>query len=175
MSIKSYIRTIPDFPSQGIQFRDITSLLESPEGLRLAIDMLAERYHGAKITKVVGIEARGFIFGTAIAYKLGVGFVPLRKPGKLPGDTIGQAYTLEYGEDRIEIHRNALDREDCVLIVDDLIATGGTAEAAIKLVRYTEASIHECTFVIDLPDLGGVERITALGVTSFALCEFEGD
>lgn len=175
MTIKDYIRTIPDFPSEGIQFRDITSLLENPEGLKSAIDLIADRYRDSAITHVVGIEARGFIFGTAIAYNLGVGFIPLRKSGKLPGETLGQDYVLEYGTDRIEIHKDALGKEDLVLIVDDLIATGGTAEAAIKLIRHTEARIHECTFVIDLPDLGGVRRIAELGVTSFSLCEFEGD
>jgi adenine phosphoribosyltransferase len=175
VSIKDYIRTIPDFPKAGIQFRDITSLLENPEGLKIAIDRIAERYTSAKISHVVGIEARGFIFGTAIAYKMGVGFVPLRKPGKLPGETIGQDYTLEYGKDRIEIHKDALCKDDRVLIVDDLIATGGTAEAAVRLVRNTEATIHECSFVIDLPDLGGIQRLAALGVSSYALCQFEGD
>jgi adenine phosphoribosyltransferase len=175
MDLVSLIRTVPDYPKRGIQFRDITSLLENPEGLKSAINLIADRYRDSAITHVVGIEARGFIFGTAIAYNLGVGFVPVRKRGKLPGETHGQDYSLEYGTDRIEIHKDALGREDLVLIVDDLIATGGTAEAAIKLIGYTEATIHECTFVIDLPDLGGTRRLAELGVTSYSLCEFEGE
>jgi adenine phosphoribosyltransferase len=169
------IRTIPDHPKPGIQFRDITSLLENAGGLRMAVDAIAQRHIGQQIDYVVGIEARGFIFGTAIAYALGVGFVPLRKPGKLPGKTVGQDYELEYGTDRIEVHTETVAKGDRVVIVDDLIATGGTAEAAIKLLQALEADIVECCFVIDLPDLGGSRRIESLGVTSFSLCQFEGD
>ncbi len=138
MPIKDYIRTIPDFPKPGIQFRDVTSLLENATGLRMAVDAMVHRHTGSPITRVAGIEARGFIFGTAVAYQLGVGFVPLRKPGKLPGAVVGQDYMLEYGEDRIEMHSDAIGKNDQVLIVDDLIATGGTAEAAVKLILGAE-------------------------------------
>lgn len=175
MSIAKYIRTIPDYPKKGIQFRDITTLLNNAEGLRICIDQIADRYHDQKIDHVVGIEARGFIFGTAVAYKLGVGFVPIRKPGKLPGPTMGVDYKLEYGEDRIEMHDDAIRKGDRILLMDDLIATGGTAEAAVKLIEGAGGQIIECCFVINLPDLGGVERIRKLGHKSFSLCEFEGD
>jgi adenine phosphoribosyltransferase len=175
VSIKDYIRTIPDFPKPGIQFRDVTSLLEDATGLRMAVDYIVHRYTGVEITRVAGIEARGFIFGTAVAYKLGVGFVPIRKAGKLPGKVIGRDYQLEYGEDRIEIHADAIGPDDCVLLIDDLIATGGTAEAAAELIRSTGARFHVCCFVVDLPDLGGMKRLADLGVGAYALCEFEGE
>jgi len=175
VSIKDYIRTVPDFPKPGIQFRDVTSLLENATGLRMAVDYIVHRYTSESITRVAGIEARGFIFGTAVAYKLGVGFVPIRKAGKLPGEVIGQEYQLEYGEDRIEMHADSMGSDDCVLLVDDLIATGGTAEAAVQLIQSTGARIHECCFVVDLPDLGGMKRLADLGVSSYALCEFEGE
>jgi adenine phosphoribosyltransferase len=175
VSIAKYIRTIPDYPKEGIQFRDITTLLNNAEGLRTCVDQIADRYRDQKIDHVVGIEARGFIFGTAVAYKLGVGFVPLRKPGKLPGSTMGVDYKLEYGEDRIEMHDDAIEKGDRILLMDDLIATGGTAEAAVKLIEGAGGKIIECCFVIDLPDLGGAERIRKLGHESFSLCEFEGD
>lgn len=174
MDIKDFIRTIPNFPKEGILYRDITSLLEDPKGLKMAVDRICERYQDQKINFVVGVEARGFIFGTAVAYKLNAGFVPLRKPGKLPGLTVGRDYALEYGQDRIEMHQGVLAQGDRVLIVDDLIATGGTAEAAVELVRGTGASVHECCFVIDLPDLGGVERLQELDCKSYCLCQFEG-
>lgn len=173
--IADFIRTIPDFPKPGIQYRDITTLLADPKGLRLAIDMIANHYREAEISCVAGIEARGFIFGTAVAYKLGLGFVPLRKPGKLPGETISVSYQLEYGEDRLEIHRDAIDPNAKVLLIDDLIATGGTAEAAAKLIHQVGASIAGCCFVIDLPDLGGMDRLRAMGIDCMALCKFEGD
>ncbi len=175
MSIKDYIRTVPDYPKPGIQFRDVTSLLEDARGLRMAVDAIAQRYTGLRVDRVAGIEARGFIFGTAVAYQLGVGFVPIRKRGKLPGEVVGIDYALEYGEDRIEMHTDAIGPGDKVLLVDDLIATGGTAEAAIKLIQSVEGEIIECCFVIDLPDLGGVERLKKLGCDSFALCQFDGD
>lgn len=174
MDIKDFIRTIPDFPKVGILYRDITSLLEDPRGLKMAVDRICEHYQNDKIDFVAGIEARGFIFGTAVAYKLGAGFIPLRKPGKLPGKTVGKDYLLEYGQDRIELHDGVLTPGNRVLIVDDLIATGGTAEAALELVRGTGAHVHQCCFVIDLPELGGVERLRKLGCESFRLCEFEG-
>ncbi len=175
MSIKDYIRTVPDYPKPGIQFRDVTSLLENARGLRTAVDLIVQRYTGIQIDQIAGIEARGFIFGTAVAYQLGVGFVPIRKPGKLPGEVVGMDYALEYGEDRIEMHTNAISKGDRVLLIDDLIATGGTAEAAIKLIHSVGGEIIECCFVIDLPDLGGVERLKKHGCDSFALCEFEGE
>ncbi len=175
MPLKDFIRTIPDFPKPGIQYRDITSLLADPEGLRLAVDTIADHYRDKEISCVVGIEARGFIFGTAVAYKLGLGFIPLRKPGKLPGETLSVSYQLEYGEDRLEIHRDAIDPDANVLLIDDLIATGGTAEAGAKLIRQVGATLAGCCFVIDLPDLGGMDRLRAMGIDCYALCEFKGD
>jgi adenine phosphoribosyltransferase len=175
VTLRSFIRTIPDHPKPGIQFRDITTLLLDPEGLRLAVDGIADRHQTGGIDLVVGIEARGFIFGTAIAYQLGLGFVPIRKPGKLPGETIGQDFDLEYGSDRIELHKGAIATGQKVLLVDDLIATGGTAEAAVGLLREVRAEVVECAFVIALPDLGGVERLEKIGCKVHALCEFAGD
>ena len=175
MTLSSLIRTIPDYPKPGIQFRDITTLLKDPVGLKQTIDALALRYQTAKIDKVAGIESRGFIIGAALAYKLGVGFIPLRKKGKLPGETIGEEYQLEYGTDRIEIHVDAISKGERVLLVDDLIATGGTAMAAAKLVRQLGGDIHEAAFVVDLPDLGGCARLKSAGCNVFTLCEFAGD
>lgn len=175
MPVKSYIRTVPHYPKQGIMFRDITTLLSDPVGFRLAITSLVERYSGMKIDKVAGVEARGFIVGGALASQLGVGFIPIRKTNKLPGEKIGQDYSLEYGVDRLEIHVDAISFGDNVLLVDDLIATGGTAEAAVRLIRQLEGNLVEACFIIDLPDLNGRKRLEALGVPVFALCEFEGD
>ena len=175
MPIKSLIRSVPHYPKQGIMFRDITTLLKDPVGFRVAIDEFVNRYNGMKIDKVVGIESRGFILGAPLAYLLGVGFVPIRKTGKLPAETIGHDYELEYGTDRVEIHVDALNKAEKVLLVDDLIATGGTAEAAVKLIEKMGAEIVECCFVIDLPDLGGRKRLEQLGHKVHALCEFEGD
>jgi adenine phosphoribosyltransferase len=175
MNLASLIRTIPDYPKPGIQFRDITTLLKDPMGLAQTIDELANRYRSAKVLKVAGIESRGFIIGAALAYKLGVGFVPVRKKGKLPGKTVGEEYQLEYGTDRIELHVDAITEGERVLLVDDLIATGGTAIAAAKLIRQLGGEIFEAAFVVDLPDLGGRERLKALGLGVFTLCEFEGD
>ncbi len=172
--LKSYIRTIPDHPKPGIQFRDITTLLLDPEGLRLAVDGIADRHGDNAIDLIVGIEARGFIFGTAVAYKMGLGFVPIRKPGKLPGETIGRDFDLEYGSDRIEMHVGAVAPGQRVLLVDDLIATGGTAEAAVELLNEVGAEVVECAFVIALPDLGGIRRLEKLGCRLHWLCEFEG-
>lgn len=174
-AIRSLIRTIPDFPKPGIQFRDVTTLLRDPEGLRLTIDTLAARFRNQGITKVAGIESRGFIAGAALAYQLGAGFVLVRKPGKLPGATLSQAYRLEYGEDRLELHVDALVPGERVLLVDDLIATGGTAEAAASLLGKAGGVIVGAAFIIDLPALGGRRRLEALGLDVFALCAFEGD
>jgi adenine phosphoribosyltransferase len=175
MSIKSLIRTIPDYPKPGVQFRDITSLLENPKGLRIAVESLAEPFLGDRIDKVAGIEARGFLFGVAVALELEAGFVPVRKSGKLPGATVGRDYELEYGTDRVEIHADALEPGERVLIIDDLIATGGTAEATIQLIGDIGAEIVGCAFVIDLPDLGGSKRIGANGLRVVSLCAFEGE
>ena len=175
MMIKSLIRTIPHYPKAGVMFRDITTLLKDPAGFKTTIDTLAKRYDGRRIDKVAAIESRGFIIGSALAYHLGAGFVPLRKKGKLPGVTVGRDYELEYGADRIEMHVDALEAEAQVLLVDDLIATGGTAEAAARLVEDTGAKVVECCFVIDLPDIGGRKRLEKHGQKVFALCEFEGD
>lgn len=175
MPIKSRIRTVPHYPKDGIMFRDITTLLKDPVGFRIAIHELANRYTGIKIDKVAGIESRGFILGAPLAYLLGVGFVPIRKKGKLPAETIGQDYELEYGVDRIEMHVDAIGDGDKVLLVDDLIATGGTAEAAVKLVGKMGGKVVECCFAIDLPDLGGRRRLEKQTQKVFALCEFEGE
>ncbi len=173
--IKSLIRTIPDFPKPGIQFRDITTLLSDAEGLRLTIAAFADHCVSKKIDLVAGIESRGFIIGAPLALALGVGFVPVRKPGKLPGDKVGLDYLLEYGSDRVELHSDAIAPGTKVLLVDDLIATGGTALAAATLIEMVGGEIVECVFVVDLPDLGGRPRLHAKGYGTFALCEFEGD
>jgi adenine phosphoribosyltransferase len=175
MPIKSRIRTVPHYPKQGIMFRDITTLLKDPAGLRATVDDLVRRYKDVKIDKIAGIESRGFILGAPLAYALGKGFVPIRKKGKLPAETIGHDYDLEYGTDRIEIHTDAIAKGERVLLVDDLIATGGTAEAACKLIEKIGGHIVECAFIIDLPDVGGRARLEKLGHKVFALCEFEGD
>ncbi len=175
MTIKSRIRTVPHYPKQGIMFRDITTLLKDPVGLRITVEELVRRYENVKIDKVAGIESRGFILGAPLAYALGKGFVPIRKQGKLPAETIGHDYELEYGTDRIEIHTDAIAPGEKVLLVDDLIATGGTAEAACKLIEKIGGKIVECAFVIDLPDIGGRARLEKNGHKVFALCEFEGD
>ena len=156
-------------------FRDITTVLKDPIGLRATIDELVRRYKDVKIDKIAGIESRGFIVGTPVAYVLEKGFVPIRKKGKLPAETIGRDYELEYGTDRIEIHTDAIQKGDRVLLVDDLIATGGTAEAAVKLIEDMGGIVVECCFVIDLPDIGGRARLEKMGHKVFALCEFEGD
>jgi adenine phosphoribosyltransferase len=175
MTIKSRIRTVPHYPKQGVMYRDITTLLKDPVGFRDTIKELVNRYIGVKIDMVAAVEARGFIIGAALALQLGVGFVPIRKKGKLPAETIGHDYELEYGTDRIEMHVDAVSKGDYVLLVDDLIATGGTAKAACKLVESIGGNIVECCFVVDLPDLGGHKRLEENGQKVFALCEFEGD
>ncbi len=174
-TVQDYIRTIPDFPHEGIMFRDVTTLFADPRGFRLAIDQLLHPYVGTDIDVIVGLEARGFILGGAIAHQLSLGFVPIRKKGKLPGKTIEQAYTLEYGEAVVEVHDDALEAGQKVLLVDDLLATGGTAEAGIKLIEQLGAQVVGCAFVIDLPDLGGRKKLEALGMDVHALCAFDGD
>jgi len=171
---KSRIRTIPDFPKPGILFRDITTLLADARGFRKAVDELVQPYVGVSIDKVAGIEARGFILGGAIAHQLACGFVPVRKSGKLPHRTLSESYELEYGSDRLEIHEDAISNGDLVLLVDDLVATGGTAEAAVKLIRQAGGKVAAACFVVDLPDLGGSQRVRDLGVDVITLCEFEG-
>lgn len=171
----SRIRTIPNFPKSGVMFRDITTLLADPLGFRKAVDEMVQTYVGVRIDKVAGIEARGFILGGAVAHQLATGFIPIRKKGKLPHKTISQDYELEYGTDRLEIHNDAIASGDLVLLVDDLIATGGTAEAAVKLIRSAGGNVAAACFVIDLPDLGGSARLRAMGVDIITLCEFEGE
>ncbi len=173
-SIKDYIRTIPDFPHKGILFRDVTTLFADARGLRITIDQLLSPYAGQRIDKVVGLEARGFIIGGAIAHQLSVGFVPIRKQGKLPGSTISQAYTLEYGQAVMEMHDDVIAPGEKVLVVDDLLATGGTAEAGIKLLERAGAEIVGCAFIIDLPELGGRKKLQDLGMNVHVLCEFAG-
>ena len=175
MPIKSKIRTVPHYPKRGIQFRDITTLLKDRTGFRATVDQLVRRYQDVKIDKIAGIEARGFILGAPLAYALGKGFVPIRKSGKLPAATIGHDYELEYGSDRIEIHTDAIEKGENVLLVDDLIATGGTAEAACALIGKMGGKVVECCFIVDLPDIGGRARLEKHGHKVFALCEFEGD
>lgn len=172
--IKRAIRTIADYPKPGIMFRDVTTLLGDAGAFRATIDALVFPHAGKKIDKVAGIEARGFILGGAVAHQLSVGFVPVRKKGKLPHAVISQAYELEYGVDEVQIHADAVTPGERVLIVDDLIATGGTAEAAIKLLRQAGAEIVGASFVVDLPELGGVKRLEALGVRTACLVAFEG-
>ena len=175
MPLKSRIRTIPDYPKPGIQFRDITTLFLDPFGFRKLVDDLVQPFVGKRIDAVAGIEARGFIVGGAVAHQLSTGFIPVRKKGKLPWETIGQDYELEYGTDRVEIHRDAVTEGQRVLVVDDLIATGGTAMATIDILRQAGAEIVGCSFVVDLPDLGGRERLEAGGVSVLTLVEFEGE
>ncbi len=175
MTIKSKIRTIPNYPKDGIMFRDITTLLNDPLGFKLTINQLIDRYNLMKIDKIAAIESRGFILGAPLAYFLNIWFVPIRKKGKLPYKTIGYDYDLEYGKDRIEIHVDAISKGEKVLLVDDLIATGGTAEAATKLISLVGGEVLECCFVIDLPDLGGAKRLEKAGHKVFSLCEFEGE
>ena len=175
MAFESKIRTIPDYPKPGIMFRDITTLLHDARSFREVVDAMVQQQVGTRIDTVAAIEARGLILGGAIAHQLGAGFVPIRKPGKLPWQTIGEDYELEYGTDRVEMHADAVQAGDRVLIVDDLIATGGTAEASVKLVRQAGGTVIGCSFVIDLPDLGGRSRIKHMGIETWALCAFEGE
>ena len=174
LDFKSVIRTIPDYPKKGIQFRDVTTLFGNPRAFRAAVDALVQPYAGVRIDKVAGIEARGFIMGGAVAHQLSTGFVPVRKKGKLPYKVISEEYDLEYGRDSIEIHVDAVKPGDYVVVVDDLIATGGTAFAAIKLLERAGAKVIGCCFVVDLPDLGGADKIRALGKEVTTLVSFGG-
>jgi adenine phosphoribosyltransferase len=174
MDFKSVIRTIPDYPKKGIMFRDITTLLGHPRAFRAAVDQMVQPHCGAKIDAVAGLEARGFILGGAVAHQLGVGFVPVRKKGKLPHAVIGEDYQLEYGTDRVEIHTDAITPGDRVLLIDDLIATGGTAMAGINLLERAGANVIGCSFVIDLPELGGADKLRARGMNVASLVAFEG-
>ncbi len=173
--VKSKIRTVPHWPKQGVMFRDITTLLKDSEGFNRMVNLLVERYKEVKIESVVGIESRGFIIGGVLAHKLGVGFIPIRKPNKLPAETISEEYELEYGKDKIEIHKDAISQGNKVLLVDDLIATGGTALAACNLIKKLGGEIVECCFIIDLPDLGGKKKLEDAGNKVFSLVEFEGE
>ena len=173
-TLLSAIRTIADYPKPGIQFRDITTLLGDARAFRRSVDELVQPFAGTKIDKIAGIEARGFILGGAVAHQLSTGFVPIRKKGKLPGQTIAQAYRLEYGEAVVEVHEDAMQPGEKVLLVDDLLATGGTAEAGIRLIERLGAEVIGCAFVVDLPDLGGRRKLEALGLEVHALCAFEG-
>lgn len=173
--IEESIKSIPDYPKPGIIFRDITTLLEDPAAYAATIQVLAERYQGLGFTKVAGTEARGFLFGAPLALALGVGFIPVRKPGKLPRETISQSYELEYGHDSVEIHKDAVTADDKVLLVDDLIATGGTAEATVKLIRSLGGTIDDAAFVINLVDLPGQKRLEQMGVKVTHLVQYQGD
>ena len=173
-TVKDYIRTIPDFPHAGIMFRDVTTLFDDPDGFQLAIKQLVAPFLEQKIDKVAGLEARGFILGGAVAYHLGCGFVPIRKQGKLPGSVISQDYTLEYGQAVLELHEDAIEAGETVLVVDDLLATGGTAEAGVKLIERLGGDVTACAFVIDLPELGGSQKLQAMSLPLHSLCSFEG-
>ncbi|ERL98481.1 MAG: adenine phosphoribosyltransferase [Paracoccaceae bacterium] len=173
-TVKDYIRTIVDFPHEGIMFRDVTTLFADPRGFRMCIDQMLHPYAGQPIDKVVGLEARGFILGGAIAHQLGTGFVPVRKKGKLPGTTISQDYKLEYGEAIVEIHDDAIEAGERILVVDDLLATGGTAEAGIKLIERLGGDIIGCSFIVDLPELGGRKKLQSMNMDVQVLCEFDG-
>ena len=173
MDLEKFIRTVPDFPIKGINFYDITTLFENITTFNYIIELLFERYVTEKIDKVVGIEARGFMLGAALAYKLNVGFVPIRKKGKLPYKTISETYSLEYGEDTVEIHIDAIKKNQNILLVDDLIATGGTANASTKLIKNLDGITKECCFIIDLPELGGSNELKQKGFNVFSILSLE--
>lgn len=172
--IKSSIKSIEDYPKPGILFRDVTSLMENAEAYKATIGLLLDKYKDLGFTKVVGTEARGFLFGAPLALELGVGFVPVRKPGKLPRETVAETYELEYGMDTLEIHTDAIEEGDKVLVVDDLLATGGTIEATTKLIRQLGGDVEHAAFVINLPEIGGDERLKGLGLNVYSICEFDG-
>lgn len=173
-SVKDFIRTIPDFPHEGIMFRDVTTLFNDAQGFRMAVDQLLHPFAGQPIDKVAGLEARGFILGGAIAHQLSVSFLPIRKEGKLPGKTISEEYELEYGRAVVEVHEDAVAAGDRILLVDDLLATGGTAEAGIKLIERLGGEIVASTFVVELPELGGRKRLEEMGINVQSLCTFDG-
>lgn len=173
MDLKQTIRSIPGWPINGVIFRDLTSLMQNPEAFRESCDLLFHRYKDQGIDKIVGIDARGFVFGAVLAYKLGIGFVPVRKKGKLPSKTLQETYTLEYGQDTLEIHEDAIEKGEKIVIVDDLIATGGTVGATVRLVEKLGGQLVECAFIVELPDLKGREKIP--GVKVFSITEFEGE
>lgn len=177
MPIKSKIRTIPNYPKKGIMFRDITTLIKDPVGFRLVVDNFTQRYIQTdfEFDTIVGIESRGFIIGSALSYALGKGFIPIRKKGKLPAEVVSQEYSLEYGTDHIEIHKDALKKGERVILVDDLLATGGTAMAAAALVEKLGGIVVEMAFIVDLPEVGGRKKLTDKGYKLFALTEFEGE
>jgi adenine phosphoribosyltransferase len=175
MDFKSLIRDIPDYPRKGIIFKDITTLLKDSNAFQDVINVFYEKLKNQKVDKIIGIESRGFIFGAALAFKLNVGFIPIRKKGKLPGETISVNYDLEYGTDQIEIHIDALKKGEKVVLIDDLIATGGTALAAIELINKVEAEIVENLFLIDLTFLGGAQSIKKLGQKVFSICEYDNE
>ncbi len=174
MDLKKFIRSVPDYPKKGILFRDVTTLFSAPEAFAFTINSFYERYKSQPLDAIVGIESRGFILGAALAYKLNIAFVPIRKKGKLPAAVYREEYELEYGTDQIEIHQDALKKESRIILVDDLLATGGTIIGATKLLAHFQAKIHECAFVIDLPDLGGSIKIQEKGLSVFKLIDFEG-
>ncbi|MBI4158854.1 adenine phosphoribosyltransferase [Candidatus Woesearchaeota archaeon] len=175
MDLKQYIRTVPNWPKHGIMFRDITTLIKNPKAFSYVIERFAEHYKNKEIDKIAGIESRGFIFGSALANRLGISLVLVRKPDKLPAETISEEYDLEYGKDKVEIHKDAINEGDKVLIVDDLLATGGTMLATCNLINKLGGKIVECAFVIDLPGIGGCKKLENAGYKSFSLIEFEGD
>lgn len=174
-TLKAAIHTIQDYPKAGIQFRDVTGILDNAEAFKLTIEILANKFKDGSYTKIVGTEARGFLFGAPLALAMGLGFVPVRKPGKLPRATYAQDYQLEYGHDTLEIHQDALTADDNVLIIDDLLATGGTIEATTKLIRRLGAKVTDAAFVISLPDLGGEKKLESLDLSVFSLLQYAGD
>lgn len=173
--IKSVVKSVPDYPKPGIIFRDVTSVLEDHKAFSACISLLVERYQGMGFDKVAGTEARGFLFGAPLAIELGLGFVPVRKPNKLPREVVSETYELEYGMDTLEIHRDAIEPGDRVLLIDDLLATGGTIDASAKLIRSLGGIVEHAGFVIGLPDLGGYEKLAAVNVECFSICEFDGE
>lgn len=173
--IKSVVKTVPDYPKPGIMFRDVTSVLEDHKAFSSCISLLLEKYQSMNFDKVAGTEARGFLFGAPLAIEMGIGFVPVRKPNKLPREVVSESYELEYGMDTLEIHKDAIKPGDKVLLIDDLLATGGTIGASAKLIRSLGGEVEHAGFVIGLPDLGGREKLEALGIDSFTICEFDGE
>ncbi|MEM0909649.1 MAG: adenine phosphoribosyltransferase [Pseudomonadota bacterium] len=173
--IKSAVKTIPDYPKPGIMFRDVTSILSQPMAFKATIDYMCAQYKGVAFDKVVGTEARGFLFGAPLALALGISFVPVRKPGKLPREVITESYELEYGMDQLEIHKEDISPGEKILMIDDLLATGGTILATAKLIRRLGGEAQHAGFVISLPEIGGQSRLMDDGITTFSICEFDGD